>query len=161
MCGYAARLRLDLVVNILTINALVNRKIKIFGGNQLRPNINIKDMVRTYELLLTAPWEKLRHQTFNAGYQNLAVSEIALLVKRVVEKGIGGEVSLEVVQTNDNRSYHINSDKIKRALGFTAKYTVEEAVETLVEAFKKGLLKDPLNNPLYHNIKQMQKLKLK
>ncbi len=161
VCGYAPRLRLDLVVNILTINALVNRKVKIFGGSQLRPNLNIKDMIRAYELLLTAPWEKLRHQTFNAGYQNLAVNEIAMLVKRIAEKGIGLEVSLEVVPTNDNRSYHINSDKIKRVLGFTAKYTVEEAVETLVEAFKKGLLKDPLNNPLYHNIKQMQKLKLK
>ncbi|MFH1229710.1 MAG: SDR family oxidoreductase [Candidatus Aenigmatarchaeota archaeon] len=161
VCGYAQRLRLDLVVNILTINALVNKKIRIFGGSQLRPNLNIKDMARAYELLLTAPWEKLRHQTFNAGYQNLAVSEIALLVKRIVEKGIGGEVSLEVVPTNDNRSYHINSDKIKRVLGFTAKYTVEEAVETLVEAFKKGLLKDPLNNQLYHNIKRMQELKLK
>ncbi len=161
VCGYAPRLRLDLVVNILTINALVNRKIKIFGGSQLRPNINIKDMVRAYELLLTAPSEKINHQTFNAGYQNLPVAEIAMLVKKVVENALGKEIDLEVVPTNDNRSYHINSDKIKRVLGFTAKYTVEEAVETLVEAFKKGLLRDPLNNPLYHNIKRMQELKLK
>ena len=84
-----------------------------------------------------------------------------MLVKRVVERGIGRDVILEVVPTNDNRSYHINSDKIKNVLGFTAQYSVEEAIETLVEAFKKGLLKDPLNNPMYHNIKRMQELKLK
>lgn len=161
VCGYAPRLRLDLVVNILTINALVNRKVKIFGGRQLRPNINIKDMVMAYELLLTAPWEKLRRQTFNIGYQNMMVSEIALLAKRVVEKALGGEVGLDVVPTNDNRSYHINSDKIREVLGFSPQYTVEEAVETLVDAFKKGLLKDPLTNPLYYNIKRMQELKLK
>ncbi|MBI2140921.1 SDR family oxidoreductase [Candidatus Woesearchaeota archaeon] len=161
VCGYAPRLRLDLVVNILTINALVNRKIKIFGGSQLRPNINIKDMVRAYELLLAAPWEKLRHQTFNVGYQNMKVTEIAMLAKKVVEKALGKEVELEVVPTNDNRSYHINSDKILKALGFTARYTVEDAIETLTDAFRKGLLKDPLNNPMYHNIKRMHELRLK
>ncbi len=161
VCGYAPRLRLDLVVNILTINALVNGKIKIFGGEQLRPNINIKDMIRVYELLLTAPWEKLRHQTFNAGYHNLKVNEIAMIVKKIVEKSLGKQIGLEVVPTNDNRSYHINSDKIRKILGFNSEYAVEEAVEGLVEAFKSGLLKDPLNNPLYHNIKRMQELKLK
>ncbi|MBI2143992.1 SDR family oxidoreductase [Candidatus Woesearchaeota archaeon] len=161
VCGYARRLRLDLVVNILTINGLVNRKIKIFGGNQLRPNLNIKDMARAYELLLTAPWKKLRHQTFNVGYQNMTVTEIAALAKKTVEKALGEKVELEIVPTNDNRSYHINSDKIKKALGFTPIYTVEEAIETLADAFRKGLLNDPLNNPLYHNIKRMQELKLK
>lgn len=161
VCGYAPRLRLDLVVNILTINALINRKIKIFGGSQLRPNLNIKDMIRAYELLLTAPSEKVNHQTFNAGYQNLTVNEIAMLAKKIVEKALGEKVELEIVPTNDNRSYHINSDKIRKVLGFAPQYTVEEAIETLVDAFKKGLLKDPLNNPLYHNIKRMQELKLK
>ena len=55
VCGYAPRLRLDLVVNILTINALINKKIKIFGGSQLRPNINIKDIIQVYKLLLESP----------------------------------------------------------------------------------------------------------
>lgn len=157
VCGYAPRLRLDVVVNILTINALVNRKIKILGGEQLRPNINIKDMVRAYELLLEGPWERMRHETFNAGYQNLKVAEIA----RIVQKICGEDIEMEVVPTNDNRSYHINSDKIKKALGFEARFTVEEAVQSIAEAFKKGLIKDPLNNPIYHNIKRMQELKLK
>ncbi len=157
VCGYAPRLRLDLVVNILAINALVNRKIKIFGGEQLRPNLNIKDMVRAYELLLEAPWEKIRHKTFNAGYQNLKVSEIAKLAQKLCGKNI----QMEVVPTNDNRSYHINSDKIKKVLGFTPKFTVEEAVQSLIDAFNKGLIKDAMNNPLYHNIKRMRELKLR
>ena len=156
VCGYAPRLRLDVVVNILTISALVNRKIKIFGGKQLRPNINIKDMSRAYEALLTAPSEKVRHQTFNAGYQNLAVMEIANMVKKVV-----GDVGMEIVESDDNRSYHINSDKIAKVLRFKREFTVEQAIQSLVEAFKAGKIKDGLNNPLYHNIKRMKALNLR
>jgi nucleoside-diphosphate-sugar epimerase len=156
VCGYAPRLRLDVVVNILTVNALVNKKIKVFGGEQLRPNIHIKDMARVYELLLRAPTDKIYHQTFNAGYQNLTVSEIANLVKKLC----GPDISLEIVSTDDNRSYHINSDKIGHILGFQPKFTVEQAVQSLVEAFNKGLIKDGLNNPIYHNIKRMRELGL-
>lgn len=157
ICGYAPRLRLDVVVNILTINALVNRKIKIFGGEQLRPNINIKDMVRIYELLLSALSEKINRQIFNAGYQNLTVTEIA----KIVQKLCGEDIEMEVVPTDDNRSYHINSDKIKRVLSFTPKFTVEEAIQSLIDSFHKGLIKDGLNNSLYYNIKLMQELNLR
>ncbi|MBS3132505.1 SDR family oxidoreductase [Candidatus Woesearchaeota archaeon] len=157
VCGYARRLRLDLAVNILTVNALVNRKIKIFGGNQLRPNINIKDMARCYEALLTAPSEKINHQVFNAGYQNLSINKIA----RAVKKLCGEDIEMEVVPTDDNRSYHINSDKIARILSFKPEFTVEEAIQSIIDAFKKGLIKDGLNNPIYHNIKRMKELNLK
>lgn len=156
ICGYAPRLRLDLVVNILTINALANKKIKIFGGEQLRPNINIKDMIMVYELLLNAPSEKISHQVFNAGYQNLPVAEIASIVRKIV----GQNVALEVVPTDDNRSYHINSDKIARVLGFKPKFTVEDAIKSIVDAYNQGLIKDGLNNPIYHNIKRMKELGL-
>ncbi|MBI2664025.1 SDR family oxidoreductase [Candidatus Woesearchaeota archaeon] len=155
VCGYAPRLRLDVVVNILTMNALINRKIRIFGGSQMRPNINIKDMVRVYELLLNAPSEKIKRQTFNAGYQNLTVTEIANIVKKLC----GGE--MEVVPTDDNRSYHINSDKIGKMLGFKPEFTVEQAVQSLAEAFRAGKISDGLNNPIYHNIKRMKELGLK
>ena len=157
VCGYAPRLRLDLVVNILTINALINKKIKIFGGEQLRPNININDMVRVYELLLSMPKEKINGEIFNAGYQNYTVEELAHIVKNVIG---GSSLSLECVPTSDMRSYHINSDKIKNVLGFEPKYTIEDAVQSLIEAYNKGLITDGLNNPLYHNIKMMQKVKL-
>lgn len=158
VCGYAPRLRLDLIVNILTINALVNRRIRIFGGKQLRPNINIKDMVRVYELLLSAPKEKINGEIFNAGYQNHTVEKLAKIVKNVIDDE---KIALEYVPTSDIRSYYINSDKIKEVLEFEPKYTIDDAVQSLVEAYNKGLIMDSLNNPLYYNIKMMQKVKLK
>ena len=158
VCGYSKRLRLDLVVNLLTISALINRKIKVIGGSQLRPNINIKDMVRAYELLLTAPGEKINGQIFNAGYQNLTVTEIANLVKEACNDP---DVVIEYVPTNDIRSYHINSDKIKKILGFETNFTVEDAIRDLIDAFNSGLIKDGLNNSLYWNIKRMQEISLR
>ncbi len=154
VCGYAPRLRLDVVVNILTINALINKKIRIFGGKQCRPNINIKDIVRVYELLLEAPKEKINHESFNVGYQNLSVTEIAKLVKKIC----GPDITFEYVPSNDNRSYNINSDKIVRVLGFKPKFTVEDAINSIVDAYNKGMIKDGLNNPIYHNIKRMKEL---
>jgi len=158
VCGYAPRLRLDLVVNILAINALVNKKIKVFGGEQLRPNINIKDMIRAYQLLLEAPAEKLNTQAFNIGYQNMKVVDIANLVIDAIGDN---SIELEVVPTDDIRSYHINSDKIKDALQFEPKYTVEDAIKSLKEAYDSGKIENPLSNPLYYNIKRMQEVDLK
>ena len=158
ICGYAPRLRLDLSVNILTINALINKKIKIFGGDQLRPTINIKDMVRVYELMLSAPADKIHGQAFNVGYQNKTIREIAEIVKKTIGDP---EVIFEITPTDDRRSYHINSDKIKRVLGFEVKFNIEDAVLSLVNAYHKGLIKNGLDNPVYHNVKQMSLIKLK
>ena len=153
VCGYSRRLRLDLSVNILTIHALVKKEITVFGGKQLRPNINIKDMVEAYALLLEAPREKIHGQIYNVGTDNLTVMEIAEKVK----KQIGDEaVTLRIQPTNDIRSYHVNSDKIQRILGFRPRYNVEEAIQSLFEAYRAGKIEDPLNNPLYYNIKTMQ-----
>ncbi|MCG2717861.1 MAG: SDR family NAD-dependent epimerase/dehydratase, partial [Nanoarchaeota archaeon] len=145
-------------VNILTIHALINKKIKIFGGEQLRPNINIQDMIRVYEIMLSAPKDKINGEIFNAGYQNYTVEELA----KIVKAAIGNErIELEHVPTSDMRSYHINSDKIKNVFGFEPKYTIDDAVQSLVDAYNKGLIIDGLNNPVYHNIKMMKKVKLK
>ena len=158
VCGYARRLRLDLVVNVLTIHALINKKIKIFGGTQLRPNINIKDRVRVYETLLEADGEKIDGEIFNAGYQNLSVEEIGRLVKGTIDNE---EIELEYISTDDIRSYHINSGKIKKVLGFQPKYDIKDAIQSLHQAYNDGCIVDGLNNPLYHNIKMMQNIGLK
>ena len=84
LCGYAPRQRLDLSVNILTNHAVNNRKITVFGGAQKRPNLHVQDMVDLYKLLLEVPDEKIARQTFNAGFQNMSIMEIAQVVKRVV-----------------------------------------------------------------------------
>lgn len=157
VCGYGARLRLDLTVNILTISALAKKKITVHGGDQLRPNLNIKDMVRAYATFLAAPKEKIHRKVFNVGFENRSVGDIAKMAFKVVN-----DKSVEVVvePTKDHRSYHVNSDKVARELGFKPEYTIEDAIESLVEAYKAGKMKDPVNNPMYYNIKRMKDLNL-
>jgi len=155
VCGYAPRMRLDLTVNILSIHALVNRRIRVFGGKQLRPNIHVKDMVRAYQVLLEAPGEKIDGEAFNAGYQNRSVEDIAHIVHSVIGDQ---DIELAYEHSDDNRSYHVNSDKIKSVLGFEATHTIEDAVKSIVDAFHDGRLRDPMQNTLYSNIKRMQEL---
>lgn len=157
VCGFAPRLRLDLTVNLLTLHALVNRTIRVFGGEQLRPNIHIQDMIEAYRLALESPGKLSHGQTFNAGYENLSVIDIANLIRRIIGEK---EIQIRTEDSPDKRSYHINSDKIRRVLGFQPKHTVEDAVKDLCEAYREGRITDPLNNPLYHNIKRMRQLNL-
>jgi nucleoside-diphosphate-sugar epimerase len=157
VCGYAPRLRLDLTVNILTIHALVNKKILIFGGKQLRPNLPIPDMVRAYQLFLTAPAANVDGEAFNIGFQNRTVEDIARLVKETLGDP---SIHLEYVPSSDNRSYHVNSDKVKQVLGFEARFSIEDAIRSIAEAYRSGRIKDPLNNPFYSNIKRMKELKV-
>ena len=158
VCGYAPRLRLDLTVNILTIHALVNHKIKIFGGKQLRPNLHVMDMVRAYLVFLEAPREKIDREAFNVGFQNRSVEDIALMVRDTLGDKT---IELEYTPSNDNRSYHVNSEKIKRVLGFESKYTIQDAIQGIADAYRAGKLKDPMNNSLYSNIKRMRELQVK
>jgi nucleoside-diphosphate-sugar epimerase len=157
VCGFSPRQRLDVVVNILTNLAYHKREISVFGGAQLRPNIHIDDMVDAYIALLEAPKEKIAGEIFNAGYLNFTVSEIATMVKEV----IGEDVKLVTTPTNDNRSYHISSDKIFNKLGFRANRSIKLAAEDLKKAFESGLLPDSLTNERYFNIKRMQSVNLK
>lgn len=152
VCGYAPRLRLDLSVNILTNHAINKGLITVFGGNQLRPNIHVDDMVDAYLLLLTADDAKINGKIFNAGYENHTIMDIAKMVKKVV----GTNVDIKVEPTNDNRSYHVSSEKIKRELGFVAKRTIEDAVVGLKAAFDAGKVPNPLDDERYFNIKLMK-----
>ncbi len=156
VCGYSPRQRLDVVVNILTNLAYNKRKISIFGGDQLRPNLHIKDMANAYLNVINAEKKDVEGQIFNVGTQNLSVSSIAYIVKNIV----GDDVVLEIVKSNDNRSYHISSKKIKNVLGFIPKYTIENAIEELANAFKNNLLTNALDNEKYYNIKRMQSINL-
>ena len=157
VCGYSPRQRLDVVVNILTNLAYHKKEISVFGGEQLRPNIHIFDMARAYEFLIEAPKNKVAGQTFNAGYENQTVDHLALIVKKV----IGDDVKIKKITSDDNRSYHISSDKIKNILGFSTKKTIEDAVRDLKDAFDKKILSETLTNEKYFNIKRMNNLKLK
>ena len=157
VCGYAKRQRLDLVVNILTNHAFHNRAIKVFGGEQLRPNIHIDDMVDSYIAILNADHKKINGQIFNVGFKNQSVNELASDVKQV----IGDDVKIINTKSDDNRSYHVSSEKIKKILGFETKYSVKDAVLDLKNAFEKKLLVNTFNDELYFNIKRIKNINLK
>ncbi len=160
VCGYSPRTRLDVSVNILTNLAVNNGRITVFGGDQMRPNLHIQDMCDLYQLVLELPGEKIQGETFNAGYQNMTINEIAETVKRVVMEEFPDKPEIEIVRTSsdDNRSYHINSDKIKERIGFVPKYSVEDAVRDLCKAFRDGLLPNSLEDDIYFNVRRLKRL---
>ena len=157
VCGYAPRLRLDLAVNIMTNHAVNNRVIRVFGGNQVRPNIHIEDMTDLYVQTVSLPSDKVDGKIYNAGYYNQTISEIAETARDVV----GPDVAIKVEPTNDHRSYRIDSGLIRRELGFAAQRDIATAVRDLCAAFERGLITDPMNDPRYYNIKTMQLVGLK
>lgn len=163
VCGHSDRMRFDLSVNILTINAICKQEITVFGGNQLRPNLNIKDYCRVVLCLIKAPSKKIRNQIFNVGYRNLSIQKIAKIVKKVVEKKFKFRKRIIILKTasNDMRSYHINSNKIKKILNFRPMYNIEDAVNQICLSYKKNKYTNPQNNPKYYNVKQLIKLNVR
>ena len=159
VCGYSSRQRLDLSVNILTNFAINKNKIVVFGGNQLRPNLHIIDYIRAVKLLMEADKNLIKDEIFNVGYQNLSINQLAEIVKKVVQEEFPGkEILIEHKESDDKRSYHINSDKIKKILNFEPKYTIEDAVKELCDAFKKNNLPNSFDDENYFNVKKMLKL---
>jgi nucleoside-diphosphate-sugar epimerase len=154
LCGYSPRLRLDLSVNILSNLAYHNRKITVFGGSQRRPNLHVQDMADLYVQTLQWPDHLINGKTFNAGWQNLSIMQIAEMVRDIV----GKDVAIVTSPTNDLRSYHVNSDKIQRELGWAPRHSIQDAVRDLLAAFKGGLVPDALTDPRYYNIKTMNQL---
>lgn len=157
VCGYSPRLRLDLTVNILTNHAINNHKITVFGGQQMRPNIHIQDMANTYVNSLEWPDEAIDGKIYNVGYDNFPVIEIAEMVRNVV----GRHVEIVRTPTDDLRSYHVSSEKIKRELDFSAQFTLQDAIGDLLAAFRDGKVPNSMTDIRYYNIRAMQALTLK
>jgi len=156
VCGYSPRMRLDLTVNILTDHAINRGRITVFGGSQKRPNIHMEDVTDSYIELLKAPKEKVAGDTFNFGYENHTILEIAHMVKKI----IGKNVAIDIKETEDLRSYHISSEKIGKKLGIYPKKTIEEAISGLKYAFENGLIPNP-ENAIYRNVQRMKELGVK
>lgn len=144
VCGYSPRMRLDVSVNLLTMQALSKGKITVFGGKQVRPNIHIDDITDVYLHLLDRP--ELTG-IFNAGFENISILDIAKLVAKHVP------VEIEVTESNDPRSYRVNSDKLL-ATGFKPRKNVERAILEIIDKFRGGALAD---EDRYYNLKWMQK----
>jgi nucleoside-diphosphate-sugar epimerase len=148
VCGYSPRMRLDVSVNLLTMQALAKGKIMVFGGAQVRPNIHIDDIVDLYLYLIDRPDVT---NIFNAGFENISILDIAKLVAKHVP------VEIIVTESNDPRSYRVNSDKLL-ATGFKPKKTVDNAISEIVEKFRSGALKD---EDRFYNLRWMEKTVLK
>ena len=161
VCGHSPRQRLDLSVNILTNHAVNAGKITVFGGSQLRPNLHIQDYCDAVQLFLTVPADKVQNETFNVGYQNLSLMEIAELVRRVVGEEMPDRRKVDIVTTptDDIRSYHINSDKIKRVLGYAPRHTIEDAVRELCRSFLANKIPNSMEDDRYYNVRLLKRLK--
>ena len=157
VCGYSPRMRLDLTVNILTNHAINKGEITVFGGEQKRPNLHIEDMTDLYLFLLEQSGEKVHKKIYNVGYENYRVREIAEMVRDT----LGGNITIVTTPTNDKRSYHVSSKKIKEELGFEARHTIQEAIVDLKRAFDEGKIPNPMDDIRYYNIKMMQTVNLK
>ena len=144
VCGYSPRMRLDVSVNMLTMQALSKGKITVFGGKQVRPNIHIDDITDVYLHLIDHPDVC---GIYNAGFENISILDIAKLAAKHIP------VEIEVTESNDPRSYRVNSDKLL-ATGFKPKKTVEHAVVEIIEKYRSGVVTD---EDRYYNLKWMQK----
>jgi len=154
-------MRLDLSVNILTNFAYNKKFIKVFGGKQLRPNLHILDYCDAVLKLIRAPSNKIQNQIFNVGNQNMSINRIANLVKKTLEKKMKEKIKIIRTKSNDLRSYHINSDKIAREIGFVPKKNIEHAVIEIYKAFKSKKITNSFSNLNYYNVEKLKKLKVK
>jgi nucleoside-diphosphate-sugar epimerase len=132
VCGFSESMRLDLTVNALTYDALKNKMVKIYGGTQSRPNINIKDMIRVYKFFLNNNCKG----TFNIGFENYTINKIAKIIIKTLNNK---KIKIKRLRSNDVRSYRLDSSKILK-LGFKPKYTIKDAIKELLENFNKKKL---------------------
>jgi nucleoside-diphosphate-sugar epimerase len=158
VCGYSPRMRLDLTVNILTNHAVNKHKITVFGGAQKRPNIHIEDITDLYVELLDMPADKIAGETFNAGYENFTVAELADQVKRVVEDEFPelAPIPVDTTPSDDPRSYHVSSRKIAEKLGWKPKRSIEDAVRDICKAFRAGKLPGSFDDDRYFNVRTVK-----
>ena len=144
VCGFSPRMRLDVSVNMLTMQALTNGRITVFGGDQVRPNIHIEDIIDVYLHLLDHPEFS---GIYNAGFENISIRDIA--------NRVASTIPAEVVITpsNDPRSYRVNSDKLL-ATGFKPRHTIDDAISEIVAAYQRGVLKE---EDRWHNLRWMSR----
>ena len=149
VCGFSPRMRLDVSVNMLAFQAFKNKKITVFGGDQVRPNIHIKDMIRVYDHFIEKGQE-IESGNYNAGFENISILQIA---EMIISK-LPAEII--VTESNDPRSYRQNSDKLV-ATGFNKSYLVEDAIDELISKFQSGEVEE---KDEFYTVKWMKKINL-
>ena len=148
ICGWSPRMRLDVSVNMLTFQALKNKKMTVFGGEQTRPNIHINDMINVYRHFIKN--SEINNGCYNAGFENISIKNIANRVKSKIES------TVLITKSNDNRSYRQNSDKLL-STGFKPDYNIDNAIDHIIQKFNSG---DLVDQDSYYTVKWMKKLNL-
>lgn len=153
ICGYSPRQRFDLAVNALTYHAFLNNQIIVHGGQQRRPNITINDMVKLYIQMLEVEKEKINGETFNAGFENLRIIDIAERIRKLLSHQ--KEIEIKIEDIYDHRDFIISSEKLINKVGFKPMHSIDNSILDVVNAFKDGKYPDPCD-PKYFNIKKMR-----
>jgi len=151
VCGYSPRLRLDLTINLLTDQALTDRRIRVFGGAQMRPNVHIRDLTAFYRMLLTAPADKISGRAFNVSRKNASVMALAEMIRDELDASL----PIDTVPSDDPRSYHLSADRARRELGFEPQHDLVTAVRELREAYRSGQVSDSRSS-IYRNVAWMK-----
>jgi len=148
--GLSGRTRFDLVVNLLTAKAVVEKKITLYGGDQWRPFVHVDDAALAVLKALEAPKALVHNQTFNVGSndQNFTLADVA----DIIQKFVPAAEILELGEDGDRRNYRVDFGKIKKVLGYLPRWTVDDGVKQVIEAMKSGKVKD-YRDPKYSNVK--------
>jgi nucleoside-diphosphate-sugar epimerase len=154
LCGWAPRLRLDTVPNLFVAQAVCNKEITLFGGEQMRAMLDVRDMVRCYQLMLELPERKIDGKVWNVVKEN---STMADMVKMVAEC-VGGQPKIITTPTDDRRSYAISGDRIQRDIGWVPRYSIKAAIATLIGAILEGRVPDAMTSDVYYNVRRIGRL---
>lgn len=148
--GLSGRLRFDLVVNLLSAKAVIDRMITVFGGDQWRPFVHVEDAARSLMMVLEAPTDEVRNEIFNVGSdeQNATLGDIGRLVQGFVPEA----EYIDSGHDGDRRNYRVDFSKIRERLGFRPTWTLEAGIEQVVEAVRSGKVRD-YRDPMYSNVR--------
>lgn len=153
VCGLSPRMRFDLMVNTITARATVTGRVRVVGANQWRPHIHVRDVADAFVRAVEAPPERVDRQVFNVGgdHLNFTVGQVA---EKVVAH-VPGTVVENFEQVEDRRSYRVSFRRIREALDFVPRYTVDDAIQEVRDLLRNGKVRD-FGDPVYHNVKQLQ-----
>ncbi|MDH3524222.1 MAG: SDR family oxidoreductase [Acidobacteriota bacterium] len=152
VCGYSPRLRLDLTINILTYHAVTKGRIRVFGGAQQRPNVHIQDLTDLYARLVAIEPEAINGKALNVATSNSSVLDLAYMIRDEISPAL----PIDIVPTEDERSYRLSAERARREVGFVPRHELAEAVRELAERFRDGTIADP-DDYRYRNIEVMKR----
>ena len=146
--GVSPRMRFDLVVNVMTANAVTENKVRVFGGSQWRPNLDVSDAAEACITWVASPIEKTGGQVFNVGANshNIQIVNIAGMIKKIMP-----EITIEHNTTSiDQRDYNVSFDKISMVLGFKPQKKIEHGIREIKKILENKTIKN-FNSHQYHN----------